>query len=50
MREDSNISIHVLREEDDAADGVHQLVKGISIHVLREEDDCGLPPMPCAKH
>ena len=33
------ISIHVLREEDDALKICRQLRVTISIHVLREEDD-----------
>ena len=34
-----DISIHVLRVEDDGFLQVNALVKGISIHVLRVEDD-----------
>ena len=34
-----NISIHVLREEDDLMPALYYYIKYISIHVLREEDD-----------
>ena len=33
------ISIHVLREEDDIVNGIVYRCLNISIHVLREEDD-----------
>ena len=34
-----NISIHVLREEDDLRQRRRNQLREISIHVLREEDD-----------
>ena len=37
--EQSGISIHALREEGDAKQGVNNAVVGISIHALREEGD-----------
>ena len=36
---DKEISIHVLREEDDAKHYAKLALQYISIHVLREEDD-----------
>ena len=33
------VSIHVLREEDDARQCRQHPKRGVSIHVLREEDD-----------
>ena len=39
------ISIHVLREEDDAGKDGLIYVMDISIHVLREEDDSNCRPV-----